>query len=327
MHTTRPPGADLEEVGAYRPTCVRRTDPEIGLGTLVRPFLRRWPFVAASLAVCWGLALLVILIPEREFRAELTLAAVPSARSTALAGGLSSLLGNAQLGGVQSTPYFITRLLQLRGVVEEVALMPAVGGGRIVDRVVDRPAQEVEMRTIVPALRNLMTVDVDKQTGLVSLVVSHPDSGLARQVAEQLVAVATRRFTAVVRAQAAGQRQAVVALEDSTRRALLAAEERLQNYQNSHRIYESYSVASVGRQRLEREVMAAQEAYTRAVADRQAAVARELEDTPSVVVVDPLPAELIPAPRQAALRMLIATVLAFGLVAAVFAARGEFQSE
>lgn len=298
---------------------------EITISTLLWPFVRRWRLVAAALALCWATALLVILVPAREYKAELTLAAVPSARGTALTGGLSSLLGNVQMGGVQSTPYFVTRLLQLRGVLEQVATGPAPDStGQVIERVLERPSAEIATREIVPAMRELVHAEVDKQTGLVTFAVSHADSALARYVADRLVATATDRFQSVVRAQAGDQRRAGEALVDSTLRQLRRAEDRLQRYQSSHRLYEAYATASVERQRLERDVAVAQEAHARAVADRQSAIARELEDAPAVVVVDPLPQELMPVPRGGLLKMLIATVLGVGLAAAVLAARGEF---
>jgi len=327
MPTTRPPSVEPTAVGAYQPPIAPRApDPEVHLGQLVRPFLRRWRWVAASLALAWGTALLAILLPAREYTAELTLAAVPSTKTASLTGGISSLLGNMQAGGVQSTPFFVTRLLQLRGVLHEVAHDSAGGAssGLVIERVLDRPRAEIREAEVVPAMRDIVHADVDKQTGLVTFGVSHADSALARHVAERLVDVATARFQSVVRAQASDQRVAGEALVDSTRRQLRSAEERLQQYQSSHRLFEPYARASTDRQRLERDLVNAQDAYNRAMGERQSAIARELEETPAVVVVDPLPAELTPISRGAVVKLMLATVLGLGLVAAVLAARGEF---
>ena len=101
------------------------SEPEVGLDALYTPFIRRWRLVALCILGAWAAALALILIPKREYKAQLVVAAVPNAKSASLAGGISSLLGNATIGGVQSTPYFITRLLMLRGVLREVALSPS----------------------------------------------------------------------------------------------------------------------------------------------------------------------------------------------------------
>lgn len=325
MH--RPSTIEPTDVGTYYPPSERpRAESEVGLRQLYAPFLRRWRSVVATLVLAWSATLAIVLLPPREYTAELTLAAVPSARSTALSGGLSSLLGNVQAGGVQSTPYFITRLLQLRGVLEEVAHQRAGDSlaPRIIERVLGRSHADIRAAEVVPAMRALVRSDVDKQTGLVTFGISHRDSALARLTADRLVGVATARFQSVVRAQAGDQREAGEALVDSTRRQLRGAEDRLQRYESSHRLFEEYAAASVERRRLERDVATAQEAYGRAMADRQGAIARELEDSPAVVIVDPLPAELVPVSRRGALKLMLATLLALGLVAGVLAARGEF---
>jgi uncharacterized protein involved in exopolysaccharide biosynthesis len=307
---------------------ISHADPEVHLGRLYQPFLRRWRVVAACLAAAWAAALALVLLPPREYRAQLVLAAVPSAKAASLAGGLSSLLGNAQLGGVQSTPFFITRLLMLRGVLNTVAYAKAGRGSEqvVIERVLDLPASEIEPEEVEPAMRDLLAAEVDKQTGLVTFSVTHADSALSRYVAEQLVRVARESFVNVVRAQATDLRVAGEVNVDSVRRQLRRAEQALQDFQTSHRVYATYSEAAVTRQRLEREVTNAQAAYTQAMSDRANAIARELEETPSVVVVDPIPAELMPVSRQAVLKLLLASMLALAVSALVLAARGEFAA-
>ena len=100
------------------------SEPEVRLDALYMPFIRRWRLVVLCIVGAWAAALALILIPKRDYKAQLVVAAVPNAKSASLAGGISSLLGNATLGGVQSTPYFITRLLMLRSVLREVACRP-----------------------------------------------------------------------------------------------------------------------------------------------------------------------------------------------------------
>jgi uncharacterized protein involved in exopolysaccharide biosynthesis len=301
-------------------------DPEVRLDRLYRPFVRRWRFVGACVVAAWAAALALVLVPEREYRAQTVLAAIPSARGASLAGGLSAFLGNAQLGGVQSTPYFITRLLMLRGVLGTVADSPVsdTDRRRIIERVLDRPAAEISKAEIEPAMRDLLAAEVDKQTGLVTFSVTHPDSALARTIAVRLVGVARAAYVKVVRSQATDQRLAGEAVVDSVRRQLRRAEQAFQDFQTSHRVYASYSDAAVTRQRLERDLTSAQAAYTQAMADRTAAIARELEATPSVVVVDEIPADLTPVPRQAVLKLLLATMLGLAAAAVVMAMRGEF---
>ena len=306
---------------------VAASEPEVRLDMLYMPFLRRWRLVLACLLTAWTGALALILIPKRQYKAQLVVAAVPNMKNASLAGGLSSLLGNAALGGVQSTPYFITRLLLLRGVLREVALSPTGEGTKatIIERVLDKPRAAITPEEMDLGLRGVLTTDVDKQTGLVTFAVTHPDSALARQIAQRVLAVGSRTFVEVLRSQASGQREAGQAQVDSARRQLRATEARLQHFQTTHRIYAPYSPAAVERQRLDRDLGAAQAAYSDAVTERQTAIARELAELPAVVVVDPIPPELTKVPRQAVLKLMLAGVL--GLIAAglVMLGRGDFR--
>lgn len=305
------------------------SEPEVGLDALYTPFLRRWRLVALCVLVAWIGALAFILIPKREYKAQLVVAAVPNAKSASLAGGITALLGSATMGGVQSTPYFITRLLMLRGVLREVALSPAGGNAKttVIERVLEEPRAEIKPEELDAGMREVVSTDVDKQTGLVTFAVQLPDSALARRMATQILGVASRTFVEVMRAQATDQREAGKAQVDSTLRQLRAMEARLQSFQTTHRVYAQYSPAATERARIDRDLQAAQSAYADALSDRQNAIARELSELPAVVVVDPIPPELTKVPRQAVLKLMLASIL--GLLAAglVMAAQGNFRPQ
>jgi uncharacterized protein involved in exopolysaccharide biosynthesis len=305
------------------------SEPEVRLDVLYTPFLRRWRLLALCVLGAWAAALALILVPKREYKAQMVVAAVPNAKSASLAGGLSSLLGNATLGGVQSTPYFITRLLLLRGVLREVALSPAGESSKatIIERVLEQPRADITPEEMDVGMREVLSTDVDKQTGLVTFAVTHPDSALARRIAQRVVAVGGRTFVEVLRSQASDQREAGQAQVDSARRQLRAVEARLQAFQTTHRVYAPYSPAAVERQRIDRDLASAQAAYSDAVTDRQTAIARELAEMPAVVVVAPIPPELTKVPRQAVLKLTLAAVLGVLVAGLVLAARGEFRPQ
>lgn len=310
-------------------TRVSPSDRDVRFESLYLPFVRGWRLVAPCLVVAWAGALALILLPKREYTAQLVLAAVPNAKSASLAGGLSSLLGNAMLGGVQSTPYFITRLLELDGVLREVALSPAGDGAKrtVIEGVLDEPGSTITPTEMERGMRDIVNTEVDKQTGLVTFSVTHTDSALARRVAEGVLASASRTFVKVLRAQASDQRESGEVQVDSARRQLRAAEARLQYFQTTHRVYQPYSPAAIERQRIDRDLTTAQSAYTDALSDRQSAVARELAEMPAVVVVDPIPPVLTPVPRQAVLKLMLAGVLGMLVAGVVLAMRGEFVAQ
>jgi uncharacterized protein involved in exopolysaccharide biosynthesis len=176
-------------------------------------------------------------------------------------------------------------------------------------------------------MREVVSTDVDKQTGLVTFAVTLPDSALARHVAQRILAVASRTFVEVMRSQATDQREAGNAQVDSTLRQLRAVEARLQGFQTTHRVYAQYSPAATERARIDRDLQAAQSAYNDALSDRQNAIARELSELPAVVVVDPIPPELTKVPRQAVLKLMLASILGLLGAGLVMAAQGEFRPQ
>lgn len=305
---------------------LRPADPELPLGALVRPYRRRWRLVLSLCAASWTLALAVALVPARRYTATVVLAAVPNARNASLSGGLTALLGSAQLGGIQSTPYFIAKLLLLRSVVMGVAAEPVTDarGGTVIERVLESPMAEIRPTRVEPGMRHILSAEVDKQTGLIALTATHADSAVVRQVATRLVETARNTFVRVSRAQATSQRMAQAARVDSAERQLRRAEARLLAFISANRAYTQFSPAAMSRQQIEREAANAQAVYSQARTDYEAAVARELEETPAVVVVDSIPSRLLPDPLRVPLKLVLATAL--GLLAAtlVLVATSEF---
>jgi hypothetical protein len=65
--------------------------------------------------------------------------------------------------------------------------------------------------------------------------------------------------------------------------------------------------------------------YTQARTDYEAAAARELEETPAVVIVDPIPQRLLPDPLRIPLKLVLATALGLLVATIVLLIRGEFS--
>ncbi len=304
----------------------RPVDPELPLAVLVRPYRRRWRLVFGTVAAAWLVALAAVLIPERKYTATVVLAAVPNARTSALSGGLSAILGSAQLGGVQSTPYFIAKLILLRSVIMQVA-SERVGdtrGGTVIERVLEERAP-IKPGRVEPAMRKAVSAEVDKQTGLITVETTLGDSAAARFVTRRLTETASAAFVRVSRAQATSQRAAQAERVDSAQRQLQRAEERSREFNSSNRAYTAFSEASVTRRQLEREASNAQTVYSQARTDYETAVARELEETPAVVVVDSIANRLLPDPLHTPLKLVLASALALLIVTVILWLQREFQ--
>jgi hypothetical protein len=301
-------------------------DSELPLGLLVRPYLRRWRLVLAALGTAWLGALAAVLIPERDYTASVVLAAVPNARISGLSGGLSAILGSAQLGGIQSTPYFISKLILLRSVIIKVASerVADARGGTVIERVLEERGP-IKLGRVEPAMRKAVSAEVDKQTGLITVETTLPDSAVARLITRRLTETASETFVRVSRAQATSQRTAQAERVDSAQRQLARAEERSRTFASANRAYTAFSEASVTRRQVERELTNAQTVYSQARADYETAVARELEETPAVVVVDSIPGRLLPDPRHIPLKLVLASALALLIVTIIFWSQREFQ--
>jgi uncharacterized protein involved in exopolysaccharide biosynthesis len=152
-----------------------------------------------------------------------------------------------------------------------------------------------------------MEVMSNKETGTITLSVSHKDSGLARLIATRIVDSASQWFVRTSKAQAQQLRIAQEARVQNAARQLEAAEERLRQFNFANRSTPSYSVAGLERERLGRQIQFAEQVYTQAMTDRDQAFARELEATPTVVVQDPLPS-ILPKVRK---RIILKTATAF----------------
>jgi uncharacterized protein involved in exopolysaccharide biosynthesis len=304
----------------------RPVDPELPLSVLAGPYRRRWRLVLGTLAAAWLVALAAVFIPQRKYTASVVLAAVPNARMSALSGGLSAILGSAQLGGVQSTPYFIAKLILLRSVIMEVASerVADARGGTVIERVLEERAP-IKPGRVEPAMRKAVSAEVDKQTGVITVETTLADSAVARLVTNHLVEKASDAFVRVSRAQATSQRVAQAQRVDSAQRQLRRAEERSREFNSSNRAYTVFSEASVTRRQLEREATNAQTVYNQALADYETAVARELEETPAVVVVDSIPNRLLPDPRHTPLKLVLASALALLIATLILWSQREFQ--
>jgi uncharacterized protein involved in exopolysaccharide biosynthesis len=276
-------------------------------------------------AVLGGLvALTAIMLYGRRYEARMTLAAVGNPKLATLEGGLaSSLLGSGLGLGLNATPALIVQLAQLDGVLYPVAEshLDSTRAERIIDRVAGKRAYDLDPSEVVKKMKKVVWVSFDRQTGLITLEVVHRDSALARQLATRLVAATSNAFVRAARAQATELRRAQETRVDSAERRLRLAEQRLVEFNRENRAISDYSPAYLDRQRLERDVSISRTVYTQAVTDREAAVAKELEATPSVVVVDPIPQQLPTVPRYVLLLTILGVLLGAALTSLVVVVR------
>ena len=231
-------------------------------------------------------------------------------------GGAAALLGGrASLGpsaGFQVSTDLVANLVRSRRVLERVGMSSLPDAGRIVDQVQGKP---VEMWRVASVMSRILRVQVHDETGFITLEVVQRDSAVARAIAERLVQAVSETYVEVSRAQASEMRRAQDVRVDSARRRLSALEGEIAELDRRNRATAVYGASAIERQRLQREQGIADQVYARAVLDRESAIAKELEQTPVVVVVDPLPRILPARPRRAVQAAFLTLIGVFGLTA------------
>jgi uncharacterized protein involved in exopolysaccharide biosynthesis len=269
---------------------------------LLTPLVEGWKtLVIGSVGVAL-IAGLVVLLTPRKYRAEVALSPVTGVRQppSSLGSLAATLAGAALTGGFQLTPQRLVELIRSRSVATRVLLAPdpTGGPGRLAERLLDDSMPPERLETGIRVLENALETGINRETGTVTLRVELADSALARAVNRLVVTEASRAFVQSAKAQASQLREAQESRVDSAQTRLSRAESAVVEFLGRNRQVSEYSIISVQRERLQREVTLAQQVYLQAAADREAAVAKELEATPTVVVLDSLPSVLPGARRH-----------------------------
>jgi uncharacterized protein involved in exopolysaccharide biosynthesis len=302
----------LEKRLAYR-----TTEPYIEEGidalSLLTPLVENrrrivlWTILIALAVGAWAA------IKPRKYKAEMSLTPVTSTRSPQALGGLAAIAGATLQQGYQLTPARMVEFIKSRAVLAGVGMsrVSSTSPQPVVDRVLGEEFKSKDAENVAKQISKLMEVMSNKETGTITLSVSHKDSGLARLIATRIVDSASQWFVRTSKAQAQQLRIAQEARVQNAARQLEAAEERLRQFNFANRSTPSYSVAGLERERLGRQIQFAEQVYTQAMTDRDQAFARELEATPTVVVQDPLPSILPKVRKRIILKTAIAGVTAF----------------
>ena len=276
--------------------------------------MQRWKsIVAASLLTLVVVFMLLLLFRPRQYSGNVLLATVGSSKTTSGLGGLAaSLSGAGPPAGFFVTPDLLAQIVTSRRVLLDVAYSPVVPGRprRVLDSLTHGDGSLESYRT-EELMRDLVSTSVERKTGLISVSVTYKDSALARVIATRVIEGASSVVVSTAKAQAALQR---AGQERRVEDAAAQVRQRQQEYiefLRRNRSLAAFSEASLERDRLQRASELAQTTYSQAVADRENARARELEETPAVVVVDSFPRQLTPMPRRASLFAVLASIIVF----------------
>lgn len=229
------------------------------------------------------------------------------------------LMAAASASGLQATPALLVRLASSRNVLVHVgrSRVPGRSDSTVADLLRHHRVPASKDDEVFKAVRRIANASIDRETGLVSLTVIHSDSALARFVTDTLMGTISDAFQTAVHSQATQTRAALSGRLDSAAAQLSQAEQAVQSFREGNRIVQPYSAAAIEQERVQRELMVAQTVYDQARTESEAAKARELTEDPTVVVVDPIPRELVPVPRGTVAKGLTAGI-AVALVYVIF---------
>src|SRR5687767_826480 len=301
--------------GERLPQAQREVYVEEGIDalTLLTPLLENRRRIIAGVILISAIVGGWAALKPRKFKAELALTPVTSTRTPPALSGIAALAGATLNTGYQLTPARMVELLKSRTVLAGVgkSRINAAAGETVIDRVLGHRYTRNDDEEIEKHLERLLNVTTNKDAGPITVAVQHRDSALARVIASRVVDSASQIFVRTSKAQAQQLRVAQEGRVEAARAQLARAEERQRNFNFSNRAAPPFSMASIERERLNRDVQLAEQVYAQAATDRESAYARELEATPTVVVQDPLPQVLPKVRKRLIAKTAIALVVSF----------------
>lgn len=291
--------------------------PAVWALVLRHMLLRYWKAIAATFVgatiVAGAIAYFVIV---REYRAELVVATVTAQRGPSLSGLAATIANLNPQGGLTPTPDMVAALFMSNGVLSGTGRANA-GGVSCVQRLSGAEGPVGRETEVTRLMRSRAAVTVDRRTGLMSVAMISSDTGAARLCVKEFVRLASERFTRTARGQAVLQTQGLHARVDTAAAKLRESEDALTSFLQRNRSIPAYSVAAAQHERLRRAVTIAEQVYVQARTEQEGAEARVWEETPAVVVVDDVPADLPRVPRGIAQRALFIALLATLVVTVV----------
>jgi hypothetical protein len=289
-------------------------------GTLT-PLLRSWRLLLGMSVLAGAITFAIIRSVAPSYSAGVTLSTISNPRAPSLAGGLGGLIsGSLSSGG--PNPALIVRIAGQYGVLYKVAHSSMLNSRETIgSRLRKMQGRDIVDRELVGELKKFTRASYDKGSGVIVLETVAKDSAFARSVTTALLRETGQTFIDISRAQGTELRKAMEGRVESAAQRLAAAEEAQRQFAEANRSVSPFSYASIEQSRLRQAADLARQVYTQATTDREGAIAKELEVTPAVVTIDPVPAEIPPLPRHALLKSLAASLFAFVLLSLLLISR------
>lgn len=296
---------------------------EIGITLLAR---RRALLVWGALgALATGV---VIFVAQRNFAVRTSFVSQGTGTDASQLSGLRGIAGQFGValpasGNSLGSPALLGELIAsptiLRGLIDDTVSVTTGGVSRAVSLLdaleVDSAVAPIRRDEGVKALGRALKVNVAKETGLVSVIVTthQPDVslGIAKRLTDELI----QFHMSLRRDQASAERRFVELRLTAQRKELEASETRLAAFLLRNRDYSNSPDLRFQHDRLQRDVDLQQQVLSGLAQSREEALIREVRDIPNVAVVE---APVLPARPEP--RGLIRRAIFGGLIAGAFGA-------
>jgi uncharacterized protein involved in exopolysaccharide biosynthesis len=241
---------------------------------------------------------------------------------------LSRFSGLAATFGVQvpasdpgSSPPFYSGLLKSRDVLRETVLTPYLvreKSDTVRRTLVDIYASEgstADARRDAASERLLkdIMVSIGRETGVVELEVTSKDPGLSQQIAQRMIQLVSQFNLERRQSNAGSERRFVESRNAEARRALEAAEDRLQTFLQQNREYRSAPSLVFQYERLQRDVLLQQQLYGSLSQALEQARIDEVRNTPVITIIEPPDRPSKPDARYALVKAILGLLVGFGL--------------
>lgn len=314
MNTHNRPGLSGDE----------RDADEISLVRILNVFLRyRWLLVLLPVTLALGVGLASMAQP-RSYGAYTSF--IPQTGDRSVGAGIGALARqfgvNVRNDPSPNSPHFYASLLQSSELLWQAAISEYDLGGGVgtqrrgtllditqADGLTERPARH----QVVERLRDRITVNVDRETGMVGLTVRAHSGELAEQIAARLIEL-LNVFNLETRAsQAQAERRFVEARLREAEVELGEAEENLQGFLRQNRTFRDSPELAFEHDRFQRQVALRQELVTSLSQAREQARIDEVRDTPVITVVEAAAGSARPQGRGTVTRAVLAGVTGLAL--------------
>jgi uncharacterized protein involved in exopolysaccharide biosynthesis len=324
---------------ASRAAAAREPDHDISFFELLTPVIRGWRLIA-GFALAGALTAAIVLLLQRPVYTAHTSFAPETSPVTSLAGSLAGLAGLAGEFGVAApkgtslSPEFFARVLHsreiLRSTLQSPFPAPAADSSRpsrtLLD-ILDVSGKTPEQRLYKGErrLERQTEIDVDRETGMVSLRVEMQDPRLAALVANRMVELLNRFNLERRQSQSREERRFSGDRLATAERELRAAERAHLAFLQRNRTYSESPLLNFEANRLARDVQLKQEIFLTLTKSYEQARISEVRDTPVLTVIDSaVPAVLRTRPRRT-LGTIVAGLLA-GLLGLAVAYAVHYRS-